>query len=288
MNLILQTEYWDDHNARVAFKKFIKNIHNLDFTDWEAAGYWDTAYTPFSLFREGEVVSSMCVYLLNAVIHGKETRIAQISGVGTDPLFRRQGLNRELTTTALTWAQDKTDNGFFLFADKVAIPFYEACGFSSLVEHVEHTEPRKVTPINGLIRLNPDNPGDLQKIDSYADKRIPVSNTFSVMNKKLLMFHVLYSKREHLYEIPDLECVVSFKRQNGCLSIYDIIGANIPTFQELYPYITDTFEKTIEFHFHTDKLNVDNMIIKPRVDSCSFVKGPFPFEKPVFPSTSQA
>ncbi len=288
MELFLRTEYWDDQKAREGFKVFIKQIHNLDFTAWESAGYWDDCYTPFSFFKGGQVVSSVCIYLLDAVIHGAHTPIAQISGVGTDPYLRRQGLNRTLTEQALAWAEDKTRNGFFLFADRGAVPYYKALGFYPVTAYVEQVNAFRVKPASGMVKLDPARPQDLQKIDTYAANRAPVSDIFSIMNKKLLMFHVLYSFRDHLFEIPALECLVSIEHKGDTLNVYEIIGARIPTFEELYPYITSTRESVVTFHFHTDKLGVKKAVPTPVASSNGFAKGPFPFERPVFPFTSHA
>ena len=74
-DLELRSEYWDEPAARQAFKAFILEIHGLDFTAWEAAGYWDHAYTPFSYFLDGDVIASVCVYLLDAWIDGEPARM---------------------------------------------------------------------------------------------------------------------------------------------------------------------------------------------------------------------
>jgi GNAT superfamily N-acetyltransferase len=128
MKMELRTAYWDDRESREAFQRFILDIHNLDFNAWEEAGYWDDAYRPFSWFQDGEVISSVCIYSLPAVIDGRTTKLAQISGVGTLPEYRRCGLNRELTAAGLQWA-GTSHEGVFLFSDEDAVPYYEHCGF---------------------------------------------------------------------------------------------------------------------------------------------------------------
>ena len=135
MDIVLKTEYWNDLNARAAFKSFMRTIHGLDFSLWESAGCWDDAYTPFSFFQGDKIVASVCIYLLDSVIDGRETRLAQVSGVGTLPQWRRRGLSRQLTEIGLAWAQDRHD-GIFLFADTDAIPYYERTGFSPIEEYV--------------------------------------------------------------------------------------------------------------------------------------------------------
>lgn len=65
--------------------------------------YWDDeAYHTFSFFEESaRVVSRLCLYSMNLVVDGRRARAAQLSGVGTAPEYRRQGLNRRLTAAAL-------------------------------------------------------------------------------------------------------------------------------------------------------------------------------------------
>jgi len=204
MDLELRNNYWEDSEAREAFKTFILDIHGLDFKEWEAHGYWDTAYTPFSYFKNGKIVASICIYLLDAVINGHNAKLVQISGVGTHQDYRRQGLSRELTDLGLEWAKNQHE-GIFLFADEEAIPYYLRCGFSPLNETQEYCQIEPVDPKDGIIRLNPSDKEDLDKIYEYAQSRTPLSDKFSVFSSKLLMFHALYTLRNKMYEIPSVK-----------------------------------------------------------------------------------
>lgn len=287
MDLALKTAYWDDPKALAAFKEFMLEIHGLDFSEWESAGYWDDAYTPFSFFKGGTVVASVCIYLLDAVIDGEATRLAQISGVGTLPEWRRKGLNRRLTDVGLDWAQGK-HSGVFLFADTDAIPFYEKCGFRPIPEYVESVKVTPVVNCGGAVKLDCGRRHDLDRIYEYAKRRAPISNKFSVLNDKLIMFHVLHQLRNDAYEIPDLACVVFFTRATGCLRILDIVGERVPCLEELYPHIADESDRVIEFHFHADKLGLGERRTIPLLGNNCFVRGTFPVQRPVFPFTSRA
>lgn len=287
MNLQLKTDYWDNRKARDAFKRFIKDIHGLDFTDWEAHGFWDNAYTPFSFFKDGKVIASVCIYLLDAVIAGGETKLVQISGVGTHKNWRRQGLSRELTELGLDWARGK-HTGVFLFADEEAIPYYERTGFSPINETLEYYRIEPVPPKPGLRHLDPANQEHLDRIYNYANNRTPISDKFSVFGSKLLMFHALYTMRNDMYEIPDLECLVFFEREGDVINIYDILGRNIPSLADIYPYLSSKTDKLIYFHFHTDKLGIEGVQIKNITENNTFVKESFPVVEPTFPFTSRA
>ena len=288
MELFLKTQYWDDPEAASAFKVFAYKIHGLDFTEWESRGFWDSAYTPFSLFHGNTVVASVCIYSLDAIVDGVRTKIAQISGVGTLQQWRRKGLNRRLTSIGLEWAEVKKHDGVFLFSDTDAIPFYEKCGFKAITEFVETTPAPRQPKCSGVKLLNPDCIQDLEKIYRYATNRAPLSEKFSVLNAKLFMFHVLYGLRDCVFEVPDLECLVLFRRDKGILNIFDVVGTQIPRFNDLYPYVADETDRFVEFHFFADKMGIKNSSLKQLDGNNPFVVSGFPIDQPVFPYTSRA
>ncbi|MCP4251572.1 MAG: GNAT family N-acetyltransferase [bacterium] len=287
MSLLLRTEYWDDLAARTAFKEFLVTIHGLDLSEWEAAGYWDYAYTPFSFFDGETVVSNVCVYSLEAVINGQPARAAQLSGVGTLPPWRRRGLNRRLTERAMEWARD-AHQVVFLFADEGAVPFYNACGFTPLAEFVEVAEVRPVACKAGATKLDPGKKEHRDRIHGYAERRSPASDRFSVLSPKLFAFHGLQSLRNRIYEISDLECLVCYARANGRLKIFDIVSESVPSFERVYPYIACDGDAEVEFHFHTDKLGLENTRARRLYGNHPFVKRPIPIARPVFPFTCRA
>jgi len=286
-DLELRTHYWDDQQARSAFKDFIFSIHGLDFNSWESAGYWDNAYSPYSYFKNGVIVASVCIYLLDAIIDGASTQLVQISGVGTLDAYRRMGLSRKLTELGLEYA-NKHDLGIFLFADEAAIPYYKSCGFTPLTEYIEIMESDPTDTQLGIVQLNPMLKEDQKKIFAYAKRRTPISSQFSIINPKLFMFHALYFLRENVYEVSDLNCLVCFHREGNTLRIFDIVGEQIPRFDILYPYISEETDYTIEFHFHTDKLGLAKTRRVIIEENNAFSKGNFPVNQPIFPYTSRA
>ena len=287
MSMELRTAYWDDRDSREAFQRFILDIHNLDFNAWEEAGYWDDAYRPFSWFQDGEVISSVCIYSLPAVIDGRNTKMAQISGVGTLPEYRRCGLNRELTAAGLQWAGSEHE-GVFLFSDEDAIPFYEHCGFSPMKEYLPILPVEPAPKRSGAIRVNTGDKEDLDRVYAYANSSIAVSERFTVGNPKLFMFHAMYTISHGIWEVPELECLVCFRREGETLRIYDILGQSIPTFEQLYPHIAEATDRQVEFHFHPDRLGLGDTGRRELIGNNLFVRPGFPVSDPVFPYTSRA
>ncbi len=287
MALNSRSQYWSDPAAKAAFKRFVQGIFGLDFAAWDEAGYWDEAYTPFSYFEGDEVVSSLCLYLLDAVIEGRETKLAQISAVGTRESDRGKGLNRELTERALEWAEGKHE-GVFLFADEDAAPFYERTGFRSIEEFLEILPAEEVSPRGGAVNLDAGSKDDLAKIHDFALRREPISDRLSIGNAKLTAWHAIYMLDDAYHEIPELDCLVAFDRKGERLRVYDIIAEKMPEWRHLHPFIADAADREVEFHFHTDKLGIDKMKTEVVEGNFPFIGAVFPAKKPVFPFTSRA
>ncbi len=286
-DLEFRSHYWNDPKARSAFKAFILDIHGLDFTTWEQAGYWDARYQPFSFFKDGEVIANVCIYAMDAIISGSNTTLLQISGVGTSEAYRRNGLSRELTERGIE-SVAKSREGIFLFADEEAIPYYQKCGFTALQEYLEIFYAIPTDPIRGALKQNISQSVDLDKIFNYASNRAPISEIFSVLNAELFMFHALYFLQDHIYEIPELKCLVCYKRTGNSLDIFDILGEQIPEFDTLYPYIARETDHTVKFHFHTDKMGLKNTEKVLLEEHHAFTRGNFPISNPIFPYTSRA
>ncbi len=140
----------------------------------------------------------------------------------------------------------------------------------------------------GLIKLDPGNDQDREKIHEYARRRTPVSDRFGVLNDKLLMFHALYRLRDCIYEIPQLDCLVFFGRAGDKLSIFDIVGASIPRFEVLYPYLASPGDRVVEFHFSTDRLGLTRPGKSRVIGNNPMSKGGFPVAAPVFPFSLRA
>ena len=287
MDLTLRTDYWQDRAARKAFMDFIYEIHGLDFSRWDSGGYWDPAYTAFSFFQGQRVVASVCIYRMDTILNGKPAPMTQISGVGTLPEWRHKGLNRTLTEMGLEWAGN-APVATFLFSDEEAVPYYLKSGFEPLDEYIETMSICGREPIRGAHKLELERPSDLQKIKGYVDESAPISNRFCLINPRLTMFHLLYFLSDVIYEIPELECLVCYRREEAVLRIFTVLGTRIPVFQNLYPYIALPSDRKVEFHFYADKLGVVGTELEPLAENMPMCKGPFPLEQPVFPYTMRA
>jgi hypothetical protein len=210
--------------------------------------------------------------------------------VGTDPEYRRTGLNSELTRRALEWARPRHDF-FFLFADDEARPFYKAGGFRMVPEYrVSYPVPQ--LPLReGIRKLDIENKSDRELIERLARDRDPVSDQLGVHNYRLLMFWCLYFLKDDLYYIDQLDTLVMFGRQNGTITMFDVVSCAIPTFGDIYPFIGAKDDRSVEFQFMPDKMGMnEDLRTIIEVDNGTHLLGKFPLEQRefLFPYTAHA
>ncbi len=263
-NFHLRSDYWADATARAAFKDFIRQVFGFNVDPWDAAGYWDNDYRPFSLFAaDGRIAASVCLYSMCMVVAGRLTRVGQISGMGVLPELRRQGLGRQLTEVALRWASEEGHKFFMLFSSEEALPFYRSQGFTLTAEHTpvlrlvgeSSCAANTDAATFGVRALDMTQPADRTLLYRLASDRCPISQQLGVLNERLLMFRAILPPRGgRVHYIPSLDVAVLFCRREGLLTLYDIVGPRLPAFAELSPFLIAPGDREVIFWFMTDLL----------------------------------
>ncbi|MCP4633710.1 MAG: GNAT family N-acetyltransferase [candidate division Zixibacteria bacterium] len=289
MSLSYRENYWDSLELKDEFIGFLLHIHGLDLSLWDKMGFWDQKYRPFSYFSGSSLVSNVCVYSMEMTIQGKQCLVAQISAVGTLPEYRRKGLSFKLNQKAINWARNNHDF-FFLFADQDAYRFYKKCGFRRADEYKTSVSISGKVAQTGAVKLDIQRKDHIKQIFRFASDREPVSDVLGVSSKKLFMFWCLYSLRDHIYFIPELDVLVLYKRVNEVVTIFDIVGTNIPSLSKIYSYICGESDETIEFLFMVDKLNLGGCDQIRIEENGTHILGNFPLEGTqfIFPFTAHA
>jgi hypothetical protein len=226
---------------------------------------------------------------MDMTIRGKQCLVAQISAVGTLPEYRRKGLSLELTQKAMDWARNNHDF-FFLFADQEAYYLYNKCGFRLVNEYKASISVSGKVASSGAVKLDTKIKDHIELIYRLATNREPVSDILGASNNKLFMFWCLYYLKGHIYYIPELDILVLYKRDNRLLTIFDIVGTDIPEFSIIYSFICDEYDKTVEFLFMVDKMNLGSFDRISIENNGTHILGDFPLEctQFIFPFTAQA
>jgi ribosomal protein S18 acetylase RimI-like enzyme len=289
MSLAYREDYWDSPDLKKKFISFMIDIFALDLSLWDSKGFWDVSFKPYSYFDDSSLVANVCVYSMDMMVDGKRCRVAQVSSVGTRPEYRRKGIGLELMQKGLERTKEEHEY-CFLFADEEAYGFYQRCGFQLTDEYKARITVSGHKARSGVIKVNMQESDHIKKVYDLVSKRQPVSDILGVYNERLFMFWCLYALRDHIYYIPDLDILVLCKRNCRVLTLFDIVGARMPSFAEIYPYIRDPDDEAADFLFMIDKLSLDKFD-HIRIEGNGthiFDKFPLDGDSFIFPYTSHA
>ncbi len=288
--------YRDDHVLRNEYCRYSKTIFNgLEFATWYQRGFWTERYVPYSLMKDGRIISNVSAYSMNVLLDGREVRGLQIGNVGTLPEYRQQGLSRELMTYVLETNNDSTDL-FFLFANESVIDFYPRFGFARQQETVFHrhiggSDISRMEPHFQGRKLNIHRPQDFAVIEKAVRNRCPLTAVFGVTNCPYITFwHILNIFPEAMIYIEEEDMLIIATEHKGCLHIWDVICAEPVDLSPLIPSILQHSDTgTAVYHFPPDRFHYvyDEEVEHP--DSPLFVRGGFPVgdSRFKFPVTAQ-
>ena len=85
--------------------------------------------------------------------------------------------------------------------------------------------------------------------------------------------------------------MVLYERKDGVVTLFDVVGKTIPSFDRIYPYIRSVEDHAVEFQFMTDKMNLSEPGEFEAVESNgTHLMGDFPLEDNnfFFPLTAHA
>ena len=250
-----RVDFMEDRELRPAFNQILIDIHGLDLTPWDQRVGWDRDFVPFAFFEGDTIVAVTCIYALDMIVRGEWRRVAQVSSVGTRPSHRMRGLNAELTRRAMAWVDEQGLRGTFLFSDDDATGFYARQGF------VERAEWKHRVTVQSAVRpryrlLNYDADEDL--ILRLVHERTPVSCELGSRTPKLELFHLLYENAGEPRYVDELDLIVCCEEENGVLSVYDLIGPELPEWSKIEPLVVGPETKTVEFEITPDRLGLSD------------------------------
>ena len=74
-------DYKTDDKLRKSLNRMTEKIFGFSFENWYKAGYWSGSCIPYSLVKDGEVVSHVTVSEIDFIIDGKTKNCVQLGTV---------------------------------------------------------------------------------------------------------------------------------------------------------------------------------------------------------------
>jgi predicted N-acetyltransferase YhbS len=263
--------YRDEGVLRESFNQLASDTFGINFEKWYELGFWTEKYEPYSFADGNKVVSNVSVNKINMVINGEMKSAIQIGTVMTHPDYRGKGLSAALMYKVLEDYQD-TDL-IYLFANSSVLDYYPKFGFRSIQEHqtiVKLVGHGKGLPLK---KLDVGKEEDLDLIYKLAQRKVPVSGTFSSTGTaELQMFYCTYVFPNDVYYLPEEETVILMKVEGTTLYIFDVISPKELDMEEMIQKIAPQEVKEVHFHF-TVQNSSENFITKTfKGDEVLFVK----------------
>lgn len=125
-------------------------------------------------FNGDQLVSQLCIYPCKINVHGREVKMAGLTGVGTYPEYANMGLMHDLIKVAL---KKMRDNGQWIsYLYPYSVPFYRKKGWEILNEHITFKLKDSQIP------KYQDVPGFVERLDIDHEDVINIYEQFSKSN----------------------------------------------------------------------------------------------------------
>jgi GNAT superfamily N-acetyltransferase len=268
---VILRDFQHDPILRAGFNTLARETFNIDFEAWYQGGYWDEAYQCLAWVESGEVLATVGTTAMDLHIEDRTCRALQLGTVMTRADRRGRGLSSRLMEAALAWS-----GPVFLFADEDALDYYPRFGFRRIPQggFLLRLDAAQPSPVE-VRALDPGRPGDRARLLQLARSRTPVSRRLSVEAPSLLMWHALNTLGGGLFEVPGADLVVAGRRRGAVYHLYDLVGARLPSWEELRSCLPLEGIEAVAFHFTPDRV-APQAEWRPG-DEDLFVRGELPF-----------
>jgi predicted GNAT family N-acyltransferase len=231
-----------DKEYKLMLNSLLKDIF-LDFQFWYDLNVWDEDYESYSINKNGEIVSNICVFKTQVLFNHERHLALSVGAVATKKEFRGQGLSRVLMEHILK----KYDSvPMYLSANDGVLDFYPRFGFHRIHDKLPVCHCR----INNNVKPNKlryDDP----KVWNYVYKRTNFSGSFDCVNTAgINIFHIyLGYLKNSIYELPEISTMVIAEQQDETLKLIGVFSLKEIHFSDFVKYLPFTNVDRIEFGF---------------------------------------
>jgi len=138
----------DDKSYQKLLNNLLKPIF-LDFQFWYDLNLWDSNYESYSIIKEAEIISNVCVFKTNLLFNGRQCQSLSIGAVATKYEYRKKNYLRFIMEHIIS---KYPDTPMYLSANETVTKFYPRFGFSRVFEKLpmaqyeihNETKPKKL------------------------------------------------------------------------------------------------------------------------------------------------
>ncbi|PPS43589.1 GCN5-related N-acetyltransferase [Chroococcidiopsis sp. TS-821] len=236
---------------------------------------WETASTPFIQFNDGVAVSHVGVLEIPLLVMGEKLMVGGIHAVATHPEYRRRGYYREIMTEVLDYCDRRYET---LVLTTSQPKLYEPFGFRVVEEHKFVAQCEVKESSERLRLLDFADSSDIKLLHRLLETRTPVSNVVGVLPQQEKALFCVNEATRPLYYAEDLDVIFCMEIEDDRLQLFDVVGTNIPTINELLARLSHPIKETVVY-FSPDRLDVTFQAIPHVLDKAFLmVRGKFAAE----------
>lgn len=279
----------DDSEWHEGFHDYVARVFpGVSFRRWVEYGGWRENYRVFALLNGSRIVASASLTRMDLVLHGRALRGWQLGAVGTDPGYRRRGLQRRVLEQVLACVGG--DDLVFLFANDEVLDFYPRFGFRRARESV-FTAEHRAQPGGARLRvLAADRAADRALLARLAAEAEPSAASFGARGYgSIVLWYLCNYHGQHLRYIPEEDALIVAERAGSTLLVYDVLARTGLDLAQHLPRIIDAPIERLEFFYSPARDWPSAKPTREYSDSPLFVRGPhhLPEQPFKFPALAQ-
>lgn len=243
----MMNHYQKEHGDRL--NERMLEAFGFSFAPWFERGMWDERYESYSICEADQMLSNVCVFKNQMLVHGRELSALQFGAVATRADMRGRGLCRGIMEHILALYPDVP---MFLHANPDAASMYPKFGFRRVQECVPWIRER----IDNRIRpvpLPPQGPVLTRAVASRGAH----SRQLDILNgETVVVFHLLMDPEWAPLHLPELNAVALCEQRGERLFIADVICDAPIEWADLRARLPFSGVREVEFGFHPDWLGI--------------------------------
>ena len=237
----------NDKDYQTKLNKLLNPIF-LDFQFWYDLNLWDNYYESYSIIKNDEIISNICVFKAKINFKGKVFDTLSVGAVATKEGHRSKGYSRILMEHII---EKYPYTPMYLSANDTVLDFYPKFGFKRVYEKLpvldikinNQTEPKK---------LDYDNP----KVWKYIMNRSNLSKQLDCLNTAPInLFHIhLGYLKDCIYELPEINTLIVAEKNGSTLKLIGVFSEKQVSLEKMKKHLPFNEIERVEFGFIPDSL----------------------------------
>lgn len=252
--LTLREGYFEDPDAFRALADLLQDVFGIDIGLQSRFGGPDPSSMPFGYFDgTGLCVANFSVFSMPLFIKGRVVKAAGFQSGAVLPVFRGQGLYRDLMQRAFAWADKQGFEAGVLLTDKPEL--YHDYGFRVVPQFSFCGDVTQTVPSDAEAReIDLKNKDDVALVLRILADREPVSHQLSVVRQsEMFLLNAALDPEIRLSYLPGFNAILAWKLYGGTLQMLDVAARQIPSMSEIRDALGVAHDR-IEAFFPTDRL----------------------------------